>query len=335
MSAHGTWPDRYGEGPAAESVAREYEAARTGCALSDLPDRALLVVTGPTRLKFVHNLVSNDVASLAPGQGRRAALMDVKGHLLAVMRVLATEDALRIELPAARRAHVQALFEHYRVAAPVRFQAPSDAMVALLGPEARRVLAAVGCEVPELAAEAHVERRIDDVPVRVVRASDVPGAALVLHLPAESAATLWRRLTEAGAQPLGRLALDALRIEEGRPWFGVDVTEANLLHETGLVKELHSPTKGCYVGQEVVARLEGRGGNVNRALRGLRLRELAAAGAEITADGKAVGTVTTAALSPRLGPVAMGYVHRSRFEPGTVVQVGGLEATVTALPFPA
>ena len=85
------WPDRYGDGPAEEAVAREYGAAREGCGLTDLPDRAVLVVTGPTRLKFVHNLVSNDLASLQPGQGRLASLMDVKGRLLVTLRALATE----------------------------------------------------------------------------------------------------------------------------------------------------------------------------------------------------------------------------------------------------
>jgi folate-binding protein YgfZ len=329
------WPDRYGDGPAAEAVAREYAAARERSAITDLPDRALLVVTGPTRLKFVHNLVSNDVASLQPGQGRLASLMDVKGHLLTTLRVMATEKELLLEMPAARRAHVQALLEHYRVAAPVRFAAPEGVVLALLGPASRDVLRKVGCEVPELGPEAHAECRIGELGVRVVRATDVPAGALVVHAPAGSGPDLWRTLTDAGAEPLGRLALDALRIEEGRPWFGVDVTEANLLHETGLVKELHSGSKGCYVGQEVVARLEGRGGNVSRQLRGLRLGAPAPAGSPIEADGRSVGTLTTSAESPRLGPVAMGYVHRSRFEPGSVVTVGGHQATVVALPFGA
>jgi folate-binding protein YgfZ len=123
-----------------------------------------------------------------------------------------------------------------------------------------------------------------------------------------------------------------MRIEQGRPWYGVDVTEENLLHETGLVREYHSPSKGCYVGQEVIARLDARGGHVNKRLCGLRLSAPAAAGATIRAEGRDVGRVTTAGVSPRLGPVAMGYVHRSAFEPGTGVEVGGAAASVAALP---
>ena len=106
------------------------------------------------------------------------------------------------------------------------------------------------------------------------------------------------------------------------------MTEENLLHETGLVAECHSPAKGCYVGQEVVARLEARGGNVNKALRGLRLSAPAAAGATVHAGGREVGRVTTAAVSPRLGPIALAYVHRGHFASGTAVEVDGAPATV-------
>jgi folate-binding protein YgfZ len=111
------------------------------------------------------------------------------------------------------------------------------------------------------------------------------------------------------------------------------VTDENLLHETGLLREYHSPTKGCYVGQEVVARLEARGANVNKLLRGLRLTSPAAPGDVVRAEDKDVGRVTTAAVSPRLGPVALAYVHRSRAEPGSTVEVAGAPATVVALPF--
>jgi folate-binding protein YgfZ len=127
--------------------------------------------------------------------------------------------------------------------------------------------------------------------------------------------------------------LDVLRIEDGRPWFGPDIGEENLLHETGLVREYHSPTKGCYVGQETIARLDARGGNVNKRIRGLRLSATAEAGSKVWSEGKEVGRITTAGLSPRLGPVAMGYVHRSRFDPGTHVDVDGAPAAVVRLPF--
>jgi folate-binding protein YgfZ len=139
---------------------------------------------------------------------------------------------------------------------------------------------------------------------------------------------VWQALRAAGARPVGFDALDALRVEAMRPWYGSDVTEENLLHEAGLVGECHSPAKGCYVGQEVVARLSARGGHVNKALRGLRLSAPTASGTSLTVEGKDVGRVTTAAVSPRLGPIALAYVHRSHFGAGSTVEVDGAPATV-------
>jgi folate-binding protein YgfZ len=277
-------------------------------------------------------MLSNDVLGRRPGEGCLAALMTAKGHLLALLRALVTEDAVVLEMPADRLDVVERTLLHYRVAAPVRFRRRPVAVLGLLGPGARGLLGAAGCEVGELAAEAHREASVGDQAVRVVRAGDLPGAGFALHVEPEGAKAVWSALRAAGARPLGRAALDALRVEEGCAWYGRDATEDNLLHETGLVRLYHSPTKGCYVGQEVVARLEARGGHVNKGLRGLRLSAPASPADPVTVEGKEVGRVTTAAASPRFGPIAMAYVHRSHFEPGTVVEVAGSPATVATLP---
>jgi aminomethyltransferase len=169
--------------------------------------------------------------------------------------------------------------------------------------------------------------------VRVARATDLPAGGFVVHADPGHAPDVARALGAAGAASVSVETLDVLRVEDGRAWYGVDVGEENLLHETGLLAEYHSATKGCYVGQEVVARLEGRGGHVNKVLRGLRLARPAARGDAVLADGREAGRVTTAAVSPREGAIAMAYVHRAHAEPGTVVTVGGHDATVVALPF--
>jgi len=259
--------------------------------------------------------------------------MDVKGHLLAFVRVLADADAVRLEVAGGRRDAVEQALSHYRVATPVRFTARPDVVVAVVGAEARAALARAGAETPELGEEGHVAAKLADADVHVARAGDLPEGGYVLHVPPEALSAVVSALRAAGARELAPSALDALRVEAGRPWYGPDVTEANLLHETGLLAEYHSFTKGCYVGQEVVARLEGRGGNVNKVIRGLRLTAPARAGDPVTAEGRDVGRVTTAAVSPRLGPVALAYVHRSRADPGSPVEVAGVPATVVALPF--
>jgi folate-binding protein YgfZ len=293
-------------------------------------DRAVIEATGPQRQKLLQGLLSNEVAALRPGQGRPAALLTVKGAVQALVRVLVDETVVVLEANADRIGPVLSTLEHYRVAAPVRFAQPPTTVLALVGAGADGVAHAAGAEPPAAEADAHARRTLAGHAVRLVRASDLPGGGIVVHAPAESAATVTDALRAAGAAPLAPADLDARRVEALRPWYGVDVTGEHLLHETGLVAECHSPTKGCYLGQEVIARLEARGGNVNKALRGLRLSAPAAAGDTITQGGREVGRVTTAAVSPRLGPIAMGYVHRSAFAPGTRVEVSGVPATVAA-----
>jgi tRNA-modifying protein YgfZ len=314
--------------------AEDYAAAREGAAFIALPDRALIAVTGPLRQKFLHNLLSNAVEGRKAGEGCRAALMDVKGRLLAFVRVQVTADAVMLEVPAEGRERIEALLVHYRVAAPVRFAAPAVAVLALLGPRALAVLNAAGLDLTSLALDAHATGALVGVDVRVGRGGDLPAEGYVLHVPAEQAPAVCDALRSQGAREISPETFDTLRVEDGRPWYGRDVTEENLLHETGLVSEYHSPTKGCYVGQEVIARLEARGGNVNKRLRGLTLAAPGEAGAPVRFEGKDIGRVTTAAVSPHRGPIALGYVHRNQAEPGSVVEVGGSRATVAALPFP-
>jgi folate-binding protein YgfZ len=308
--------------------AGEYEAAQEGAALFDLALRGVLEASGPQRQKFLQGMLSQDVTGRQPGEGCLAALMSVKGGIQALLRVLVEKDVVLLETDLDRIGALLRTLEHHRVAAPVRFAVRPTVVLALVGPAASQVLGAAGVDSPPGALEAHRVVEVVGRPLRLVRAGDLPGAGFVLHVPPEGGADVWGALLRAGARPAGHDALDALRVEALRPWYGSDVTEENLLHETGLVDERHSPAKGCYVGQEVVARLQARGGNVNKALRALRLSAPATAGAAVHAEGREVGRVTTAAVSPRRGPIALAYVHRGHFAPGVAVEVEGSPATV-------
>jgi folate-binding protein YgfZ len=308
--------------------AGEDAAAWNGAGLVDLTDRGVLEVTGPQRQRFLQGMLSNEVADCQPGQGCRAALLTPKGHVLALLRALVDRDAVLLETDADRLEALRGTLEHHRVAAPVRFKVRDTAILGLVGLQAEQRLRAAGVAEAPLAPEDHVVAAVGGHEVRVVRAGDLPGGGFVLHASPEAAAAVWEALRAAGAHPVGREALDAFRVETLRPWYGDDVTEDNLLHEAGLVRECHSPTKGCYLGQETVARLEARGGHVNKALRRLRLSAPASSGAIVRAGGMDAGRVTTAAVSPRLGPIALAYVHRTHFAPGTAVEVDGAPATV-------
>ena len=311
-------------------TAEGYRAAREAAAFLDLAERGVLEVTGPQRQKFLQGMLSNEVLARAPGTGCLAALLTVKGHIQSLMRVLVTPEAVLLEMPQDRLSLVERTLEHYRVAAPVRFKARPTAVVGLLGPQAREALRDAGIEVPDLPPESHVGGQIAGQAVLVARASDLP-SGFVVHVAPDGAAPVREALARR-AHHLGREALDALRVETGRAWYGPDVSEENLLHEAGLVDSHHSFAKGCYIGQEVIARLDARGGNVNKRLRGLRLSAPVGAGTAVRAAGKDVGRVTTAAVSPRHGPIALAYLHRDQSAPGTTLEVAGATATVVALP---
>ena len=312
----------------ADAVVAEYEAAREGAALVDLTDRAVLVATGPQRQKFLQGMLSNEVLSLQPGQACLAALMTVKGHVQALLRALVGANEVLLELPGDRLQLVEQTLNHYKVAAPVRFTPRAAVVLGLLGPHVPDVVRQAGGDAPD--PGTHRQVTLAGRPALVASAPDLPGGGRVAHVSPEDADAVREALRAAGARSIGRETLDLLRVEALRPWYGPDVTEDNLLHETGLVGEYSSSTKGCYIGQEVVARLEARGGHVSKELRGLRLSAPVAAGAALFAGDKDVGRITTAAVSPRLGPVAMGYVHRSHFAVGTVLRAGDASATVMA-----
>jgi len=314
----------------ADAVVAEYEAAREGAALVDLADRAVLVATGPQRQKFLQGMLSNDVLSLQPGQACLAALMTVKGHVQALLRALVGASEVLLELPGDRLELVEQTLNHYKVAAPVRFNSRAAVVLGLLGPQVSEAIRGASGDAPDPGPGGHSHVTLAGRPVLLANAPDLPGGGRVAHVSPGDADAVREALRAAGVRPIRSETVDVLRVEVIRPWYGPDVTEDNLLHETGLVGEYSSSTKGCYIGQEVVARLDARGGHVSKELRGLRLSAPVAAGTALIAGDKVVGRITTAAVSPRLGPIAMGYVHRSHFADGTVLRAGDASATVVA-----
>jgi folate-binding protein YgfZ len=306
---------------------------RDGAGWTRLFRLGLIRVAGPQRVKFLHNLLSNDISGLAPGQSRLAALMNLKGQQVAWMRVMAESDALICELPLEVRDAVVDTLLHYKVGAPVRFEKVDAAIFGLFGTRAPEALIALGLTSIPTGIETFTTDSFSGHSVRVSRGRDLPARGLTLHAPHAALMALEEKLRATLGEPIAAATLDTLRVEEGLPWHGIDVKEENLLHETGQLKVYHSPAKGCYLGQEVVARLEGRGGNVNKRLVGFKCSRPVSAGEEIKADGKAIGQVTSAGMSPEFGPIAMGYVHRSHAEAGASVDIDGASAEVAILPF--
>lgn len=312
--------------------------------LRDLSDHGVIRATGPDRVRFLNGMLTNDVAKLPAGAGLHAAMLTVKGKLLGDMLVLADEDALLVDVVGSARAKVREAFERHLIVDDVLLE-DEAAPLGLLGEEAQAALAAaLGVPEAELPAERYGHRRFPGASpagpagsdaVRVVRVAELglPGFRVYGAGPA-----LGERLAAAGARPLGEGEAEARRVAVGEPRYGVDMGEDQLPMEARL-DDAVSLTKGCYMGQEVIARLTARG-HINRKLVGLRLdgEAPAPAGAKVSALGRdEAGQVTSSVRWPGLGVIALAYLHRSLWTPGTEVVVhaegGPRPATVAELPF--
>jgi folate-binding protein YgfZ len=327
-------PAHYGD------VTAEYGAARDGTGVIDRSLVGKVTVTGRDRQTFLQGMLTNDIKNLSPGQGIGAAFLDAHGKVMALLHVYALEDRLLLELPPGLTEQTLRLLDKYLISEKAYFEAADESycVLSVEGQSARGLLAGLAGRSLDLAPYEHVEVSIAGAPVRVVARSETGGPGCQCWTMTFHGAALWQALVESGARPVGAQALGVLRVEAGIPWYGHDVDETVILPETRL-EGLVSYNKGCYLGQEVVARVKYRG-HVNRALSGLALDgdRVPDSGAKVLGDGKEIGRVTSAVRSIALGrPIALGYVRREHFDPGTavVVQQGELSipARVAALPF--
>lgn len=304
-----------------------YRAATEAVALLDRSERGKLALSGPEAAACLDSLLSNDVASLRPGGGAFATLLTHKGRMLAEVRLLRSEQEIEIDT---ERVALQALFDalnQYRIGHRVELHKRTlqRGLLSLIGPGCDALLA----QPPGIAENDHCAGELAGRAVRLIR-TDVGVDVLCTS---EDTAALTEALSAAGATPIDEATAEVIRIERGRPRFGVEIDETTMPQEAGIHERAVSYTKGCYVGQETVARLYWKG-KPNRLLRGLRLGEPAAAGAELLLEGRPVGTVGSYASSPRLGPIALAMLRREA-EPGSALEVAGSggRATVVALPF--
>jgi folate-binding protein YgfZ len=285
-----------------------------------------LEVRGPDAAEFLQGQVTNEIEELAPGDGCYAAMLNPKGHMVADMRVLRPEpDRLLIDSEATASEAVLRDLRMYKIGRQVDVAAmPDRAVLSLIGPRSDEVAeSALGVHLPP---DEHSVIAVGDG--LFATRTDV-GIDVIADRPAEAR----EALLGAGAQPVSLEAAEIVRIERGRPRHGLDMTEDNLPAEAGIVERAVSFTKGCYVGQEPVARMHYKG-RPNRHLRGLRLSGPAERGSALLADGKEVGRLTSTSLSPALGPIALALVRRE-VAPGEqlIVADGGPAATVVELPF--
>jgi folate-binding protein YgfZ len=322
------------------SLAAAHAALHAGAGLFALPGRGVLEVRGADRVRWLDGMLTNDVKALAaagPGAGCHALLLTRQGRIVTDLHVLLDAEVVRLELERSFLPGVRDRLLGYVIADDVAFADASEATarLALEGPRARDVLAASGAQA-DLAPDAWAERQVAGHAVRVAAYGFTGLPAFQLFVPAERAAALRADLLAAGAaQGLVEGSpelLECLRVEAGTPWAGRELDESALPAEVRLERAV-SPTKGCYTGQEVVARMRSRG-RVSQLLVGLRLeRTPPPPRAPLERGGRRVGELTSAVTSPRFGPIGLGFVQRDLAEPGTDLEVGGVAARVAALPF--
>jgi folate-binding protein YgfZ len=336
----------------------EYGLLTESCGLLDRSERGKLALAGSGAVEFLNGQVTNELASLPPGDGRYAAFLTHKGKMLGDLRILAVgedPDAVPGELLLdTERVALQALFDMIR-----RFKVGYEvdlhkrtlerSLLSLIGPRSRGVAAGAagiqsaadpqsaaglhtGAEAGTLpeAEHSHIKARIAGQEVRLI-ATDAAGVDILCDAADRDA--VHDALQRAGAHPVSEQAAEIVRVERGRPRYGIDIDDSTIPQEAGLNERAVSFTKGCYVGQETVARLHYRG-RPNRHLRGLRLSAPASPGEELRLGERPVGRLASVADSPTLGPIALALVRREA-QPGAVVEVGerGARAIVEVLPF--
>jgi tRNA-modifying protein YgfZ len=332
----------------------EYRTLTETCGLLDRSERGKLALTGAGAKEFLAGQTTNDIEMLTPGQGCYAAFLTPKGKMLGDLRVLDLGDELFLDT---ERVALQALFDmirRFKIGYQVELhkRTVERSLLSLIGPSAKATVehALAGATSAEEGSEPHPEApapagagalSLPDVEHRNARV-EIDGAPSVivrtdvgLDVICEAACnqTVREALLEAGAQPTSEQAAEILRVEHGRPRYGIDLDETVIPQEAGLNERAVSFTKGCYVGQETVARLYYRG-KPNRHLRGLRLSEPAEPGAELRLGERVVGRLSSVVLSPVHGPIGLALVRREA-EPGATVSVGerGVGAEVVELPF--
>lgn len=329
-----------GRAPAEERAAR----VRSNAGWFALEDRGVIRVRGADRVRWTNGMVSNDVARLAPGatrSGCHALLLTAQGRILADLHVLAREDELWLELARDGLPEVQKHLERYVISDDVALsdESPRWRRFALEGPRAPALLARVAGKPVAIAPDSGLELPIAAATVVACAWGWSGEAAYQLFVPAADADAVAHAFADAGGGDLeagDAGVLEVLRIEAGTPRQGAELGPDVLPAETGLVGRAVSLAKGCYTGQEIVARMESRGAASHRLV-GLRFDAPdggdPSRGAPVSKAGQVIGSVTSACHSALAGAIALAYVRRAHAEPGSEVEVGAARARVAALPF--
>ena len=314
--------------------AEELNALRSGCGIFDLNWRALIQVTGKDRVRWLHNMVTNNVRDLQPNRGNYNFVLNAQGRILADLYVFNRGESLLIETD---RSQVEALLptiKRFIIMDKVELGDGVDTMAAIgiVGPKAAQILAAVGTDVTGMQPLEIRDFNLAGVAVQVISGPEQKSEWFELWVDPAQASAIARRLTEAGAQPVGAEALEVWRVLHGIPQFGKDIRDRDLPQETGQTQAL-SFNKGCYIGQEIVERIRSRG-QVHRKFAGFEFKGKAPAIGKFESEGRTFAELTSVASVPGTSStLGLGYVRLDAVPSGGMIELNGCKTKIVDLPF--
>lgn len=309
--------------PLTPEVRSQYEALTAGVGLAELTGRTQIELTGNDRATFLNNFCTNDIKRLTPGTGCEAFITSVQGKTIGFVNVFCGEESIVVETTPDQAESLIGHLDRYLITEDVRLTDRSTQWTEILvsGRQAKSVLASACDAAVPAEALSHVNCTIRAAGVSLRRAEITGPNCFLLNCQTSDAATVAAHLTESGATACSSDAVEICRVENGTPIFGRDITDKNLPQEVNRNEHAISFTKGCYLGQETVARLDALG-HVNRLLVAVKFAgdEIPSHGVELFAAEKNVGCVTSAVYSPRFdSALALAYIRTSHSEPGAHV----------------
>jgi folate-binding protein YgfZ len=316
----------------------QHTALTAGVGFADLSDRTRLEIRGTDRVSFLHAFCTNDIKRLAVGEGCEAFITSPQGKTLGHVLVFCEPDRLLLNTSPSQAAALTSHFNKYVISEDVEFidRTAQTGELLLAGAKAAQRLAQLIGQQPPDKTLTSTSAQIAAIAAHVRNVEYVGAPSFLLEVSRPDLPKLKQALNDAGAAACGSEAVEAARLEAGFPLYGQDITADNLPQEVGRDAKAISFTKGCYLGQETVARIDALG-HVNRLLIGLRCSgtTIPETATPLSAGGKEVGRITSAAWSPRLqAPLALAYVRRTQAAPRSSLTISNTTAEVIALPLP-
>ena len=316
--------------------AQELAVLRSGCAVFDLDWRALVTVTGKDRVRWLHNMVTNNVRDLQTNRGNYNFVLNAQGRILGDLYVFNRGESLLLETD---RNQVEALLttlKRFVIMDKVELSDTGNQVTAIgvAGPKAPEMLAALGIQAKDLQFLEIQDCAISGVAVQIIRGAEQKGPWFEIWAEPPHAPAIAKRLTEAGARPVGAEALEMWRVLRGIPQYGKDIRDRDLPQETGQLQAL-SFNKGCYIGQEIVERIRSRG-QVHRKFTGFAFQGGPPALGKFDAEGRTFAEVTSVARVPAATgerEIGLGYVRMEAVPPGGMLKLNATKAEAVELPF--